>query len=1204
MKYKIDNKKIEEFHHRGTRSYTELNRGRKKLRIKNSVKLRGYFFFFIFCFLSFSTVTLYAQEVVADAEEASAAEVQSEDGELPPDGETLAAGEETQEETPAPVPLTPEQQRLELEIRTSSLSELAIWSRTLGLSEGGTRADLSKRLREHFELPEPKAAVEDNRKIITIESAQSTEYFTIEIIDEDYARLKGEVRLSLKDKDSVHKIRADEILFNRTRNILTARGRVIYEKVDGDKTETFRGENITVNIDDWSSIFLEGDSERKLTSSSEGTAYRFIGTVISRNDEDVTVLNNARVSNAYNEEALWSISASKLWLLPGSDFAIFNAWLKVGEIPVLYIPFFYYPADEVIFHPVVGFRSREGAFVQTTTYILGRPKANTADQSSLSRILGNSSEMVKERHGLFLRSTGRKATDPNEVSLKAMIDYYTNLGVYLGVDLSTTKKGIFNPLELSLGTGFSRTLTMLDGSYTPYAPDFDGTFDWNSSNLFSTSVPFRYRMKLSSSISGRYGNFNWNIPFYSDPYVDRDFLIRSESMDWFNMIQQGAAAEDSSSSETELPPYQWHLNGQINPSLPILSPYISSISLSSISTTLSFIKIQDSNKNSSDPGRWFFAPDKYTIYSVSGSVSGTPLTVGDGTSSPVEAKEEENPFRDIGVPRSPWPPEAEKEEEKNPGVETLVPPVLNQRFELPRTGNAKFSIGYSLSPTGSSELQFMSGFGRWQSYEQVNWDDVQSILSSFSGNSSINFRMEHSAGFYTNDFSFSAGGTFKEYNYLNEEAEAFRTPQNPQGNKDESRLEEAKKQQYRQTNYTSSYTYNGTLRPLYDNPVFGQSNLQYGFRGTLARSKRYTDGNGPELTPQWGAWVKEKPDEDILGINSHRLTANLAASIMDKQQNITLSADLPPLDGFISTSALFRVWITETSAGIQFRKPETINNEPNSEWKIEPFTLTETLRFGKVGTFTYYMVMAPEDDNEITTITSTLRLWNSFETRFSALKSNRFEFVFRDPDDITQGGEWRQTEDEPSLNPRDLTFTYARTFSNINIIKNRLNFSTNINSRLYFDLQRHTSSNFQFSMGLSVGISNFLDVSFSATSENSVIFRYFKGVPGMESLTAMYSEGSQNNLFLDLFDSFNFADDSKRRSSGFKMKNFNLSATHFLGDWKATFTVSMSPYRNDNTYPPQYEVNADISFLVQWIAISEIKSDIKYEKRTENWIIK
>ena len=235
-------------------------------------RLRKLFSLLLFLF-AVSVINLYAQDI-------------------PTPGGTPSEGTQSTGTQSAPPPavrtMTPEQRRNDMDIRTSTLSELAAWCRSLGLSEGGTAVDLQKRLREHLQIAEQTPQGEDKRKVITIESARSTEYFKIETVDEEYARLSGDVKVSLKDGNSTHYIQASDILFNRTRNILTASGNVKYKKGEGDKVETFQGESITVDLDNWSSIFLGGASERTLQGDT--TSYLFAGTVISHDDEDVTVL--------------------------------------------------------------------------------------------------------------------------------------------------------------------------------------------------------------------------------------------------------------------------------------------------------------------------------------------------------------------------------------------------------------------------------------------------------------------------------------------------------------------------------------------------------------------------------------------------------------------------------------------------------------------------------------------------------------------------------------------------------------------------------------------------------------------------------------------------------------------------------------------------------------------------------------------------
>jgi len=1243
---------------------------------------------FLCCLVTLFTALLYSQEDTSENNEISIAEdsIEQED--------SAEEGESTEKE-----PISPEKQRIEMEIKTSTLPELAFWCRSLGLSESGTRPELSRRIREYYELPNPRIITDPNKKIITIESAHITEYFKVDVIDEEYARLSGGVKLSLVDDETTHTISADEILFNRTRNILTAEGNVEYEQNNAGTIEKFCGQSITVNLDNWSSIFLDGASERML--ESDGTSYRFSGTVISHSNEDVTVLRNAKISNASNEEALWSINSSKLWLLPGSDFAIFNAVLRVGEIPLLYIPFFYFPADEMIFHPVIGYRTREGGFVQSTTYILGRPKADETGTSSLARIMGNSADTEKEIQGLFLHSTGKKIRDPETISLRAILDHYVNLGTYMGLDFSIPQKGILNPSDFSFGMGITRTVSQTRSGYTPYAPNFDGSYEKNYSNLLFTEVPFRYRMNIQGSIKtpalSTNGGLSWSLPYYSDPYTDKDFLNRTESMDWVNMLKQDVETETNSLTDEGIGSYQWHIKGNLNTSIPVISPYVSNISLSNLSTTLAFKTTKDDYifLNSPDaPGRYFYAPDKYTIYSLSASISGNPFSMGEKSRNidRTAKKQDEDPFVGAGKPVSPW------EKEKNtldPALrkssynDKLIPPVLNQRFDIPGIGNILFGIDYQLSPTGSSELQFMTS--DWKRYQQVDWNEVQSILSSLGGNGNLNFRLDQTKGLFSNVFTLSGTGTWRDYNYLNEEAFSYKTiigkwvgtssisdrvtdftirntdwqliTQSGSGMKgttssitndtatltvDERTFDSGKtwntadplvgttievekkgaflfvtsvtsvnpmiadndkfetdllrrtrEQQYSQTNYSTSYAYIGTLRPFYNDPVFGQSNLQYNFKSTLVRSNRYTYGDGPELSPQWGSWVKEenKNDKFIAGISVNSLSANFSANVLDLYQIFSISADLPPLDGLFSTNAVLRFWISETKMDFRMRKPED-----SPVWKVDPFNFTEILKFSSFSTLTYYMIIENEPDREITAITTTLSLWN-FLTSFKAIKTYNYTFTPDNSSDASLGGKWEQYGKE-KLYPNELTFAYKRGLTNIVILKNRIGLAWDVDTSVNFNLLQQTSSNFQFQTGISFGINGFMDIKLSATSENVVIFRYFKNFPGMKKLTAMYPEGPQNNVFVDLFDSFKFWNESKRKRSGFKMKKYDLNLIHYLGDWRADLGISMYPNLNTKFEIPQYQIYSDVSFIIQWRPISEIKTHIEYNSENDKWVRK
>jgi hypothetical protein len=1139
----------------------------------------------------------------------------------------LAAQEQEAEPPPASqqeapqkeaVAMTPEQNRVNMDIRTSTLSELAAWARSLKLSEAGTSAELAKRLRDYYQISDMlQLATDDKRKIIIIESARTTEYFKIETVDEEYARLSGEVRVSLKDGDAVHRIRAWNILFNRTRNILTASGGVEYIKEEGDKIETFRGDSITVDIDNWSSVFLGGVSERAL--QSDNSTYLFAGTVISRDEEDVTVLNRATISRVNNPESQWSISASRVWLLPGSDFAILNAVLKVGEIPVMYIPFFHYPADEVIFHPVIGSRTREGHFIQTTTYILGRPKASSSSQSSLTKILGNSNDMEKKREGMFLRSTGKKTKDPDKVSLKAMFDHYVNLGTYIGMDLSLPAYKILGATNISMGIGLTRTLVLQGNSYTPFFPNYDGEVDWNHSNLFSVDVPFRYRFTGSNTISGKYGSFTWSLPYYSDPKVDSDFLKRSEEMDWIDMIQQGAASmEAQDTSESFLSPSPWTFSGQVNPKFPNMAPYINSISIGSISSTIAFKTVDlRSNYTTNDieyhsPSSFFFAPDTSTLYQVSASVSGAPLSLGGTASSSPAANtdtvEIEDPLKGIGIPRSPFESKAEEEALKKDTSDKLVPPVLNQRFDLPRLGNNRFSIDYRMAPQSTSTLRFDSR--KWKEYTDINWNDISNIMSNFGGDAGSNFVFSHSEGLYSSSFSFTGNGSWRQYSYLNEEAQDYLTGS---GDPNRQKIASDKLQEARQSFFSTSYGTTITVKPLYRDAMFGQSNVAYNLKGLAVKSKfvekyKSTDPiedieswvENPEWEMEWGDWDKEK-------INTHSLTANLSASIMEKTQSFSMSAELPPRDARLNWNTALRIWSTETTASWSIQRP----GEPEDK-KLDPFNFRESVSFGNYGSLSFNMVMDTEGwdsqetgtmERRVSSITTSLNLskWG-VTAGFSASRMLGYEYLVGNTPADT-GWFQRKGDDNLILRPRDFSLSFSKNINMKELWKDRIDFTVNTSSRLYIDLQQYTNSNFNFSLGFTLGISKFLSLSVSADSGNSRIYQYFSDWPVFRDAPIELPAGTQTNIFLDLLDSFRFDNEELRKSSGFKMKTFRISATHHLGDWNAVLNWNMTP--NRPTGSRQYEINNEVSFLLQWIPISEIRSEIKYNKKNSpEWEVK
>jgi hypothetical protein len=336
-----------------------------------------------------------------------------------------------------------------------------------------------------------------------------------------------------------------------------------------------------------------------------------------------------------------------------------------------------------------------------------------------------------------------------------------------------------------------------------------------------------------------------------------------------------------------------------------------------------------------------------------------------------------------------------------------------------------------------------------------------------------------------------------------------------------------------------------------------------------------------EHDPSWdwtfGSW-------DGTDITNHAVTANLAANVMDNNQTFSISAVLPPRDSAISGNLTLRAWITETSV-----RGRVLHPFDYEERIFEPITFTETLRFNPRANFQQNVVFDPEL-GEFTTVTSSLSIPN-FTSSFSALFAQPFRFNYQGSVDSGLPDGWVQLPDR-ALRPHELRFAYRNTFARTNLWDNRLNLSFGLNTDLIFDLQRYTNTRFNFGLESILTIPRLLDLRFSTRSENAVMFKYFQNLPFFDMPTQLYS-GMEQNIFVDLLNSFRFDNDDLRRQSGFKLRALNIAMIHHLGDWNATLSVNMTPHLPQGSRT--YRFNNEVSFLIQWIPITELNTRIDYQ---------
>ena len=454
-------------------------------------------------------------------------------------------------------------QTLPADIDTAGTAELRAWLRQLGLPDGGERQALQRRLRDHYRLPPADETSPGAADAITVESARSARSRS-DALGHTTVVLEGEVVIAAVDRDTGarHTVSADRITYHGARNSLTAAGAVVYTVETEDGAEVFRGESLSVDTERWEGIFYDGES-RLDQQVEEGTdlTFTYTGQAITRRDDDTVVLEQASVTSSEDpSDPRYRIEAERLWILAPEEWAVRNAFVHVGDVPVLYLPYFLRPGGRLVFNPAIGQRSREGTYLQTTTYLGGgRPP----DGDSLSLMQRNAADRYDdERIGLFLAPTTADGPAPAG-ALAVLVDLYTRLGVFAGL------RGRVGGVSVFGGVAASRALVATalndDGDaagYTPYVPDERGELAWlwDRTSILGLSVPLRYGLTLDVDGGGELGSYQGSFALFSDPAFSSDFLGRDHDLPAGGLIGLPQGPRTTPQPRTGL---EWRFGGDL-----------------------------------------------------------------------------------------------------------------------------------------------------------------------------------------------------------------------------------------------------------------------------------------------------------------------------------------------------------------------------------------------------------------------------------------------------------------------------------------------------------------------------------------------------------------------------------------------------------------------------------------------------------------
>lgn len=1095
---------------------------------------------------------------------------------------------------------------LSLDIDTSNYYDLVIWVNKLGLESTGSIEEIRGKLYTYYDIkPNVEIITEESVRTIIIESARELNYINDISIDQNYVILKGEVLLEMIDPDNntSHKIKADKIIFNQSEKTISAYGNIEYEIISESDTEYFHGESLVFEIESWEGIFFEGVSENireieyEELSTVEDVPFFFSGDYIYRSSTDRIILNKGTITSSESDEPYYRIDAEKIWVLRPGEWAIKNAVLYVGRIPVFYFPAFFLPGDDLFFDPAFGVKEISGYFINTTTYLIGIKDKEDNDTFSFLKSNDDTPE-EKIRKGLFL-TTGKKKLDTeslrylNDSSLKLMVDYYSRKGFFLGIDGSLKFDSSFKSLNIFTAISLSRYLYKYTSSnnyvYTHLIKDESGQYNsiYEESYLFGQVLPFRYAFDVSMDISNSWVTMNLDIPLYSDTKFRTHFMNREEGLKWteFFKNKDDDEEEEPENQEKEITYLNWIINGSFTPSFEILSPAIENISLDKIDIKLrwhsSVLNYPHSDllvQNSFElvDSLSYYYPVTLTLPDISGNISGTIFESSNGSTEKTNEQLELEEFKSL---LDPWT----IENINFPGVETdlIIDPEKLDYFPLEISSESKIfsnKLKYSISPSLLVNSIFSSELP--ETPEEISFKTDYSVLTTQTTS--------------LLDYSFNLYDSFLTFSSISNYSMNYKQHYDPSGiiEKWDSYLIQDKKA----TNNKVTDNIIVVSKPFTNSKVLSESSITYNLNTTIYN--RYYEDSSEKFIQDYFVWDDES-------ISIHKAVIELKFFDSINYQILKLKMTIPPINPELYPEIILSSDHLTGSLKTGFKYIEEL---PENYWQFEPYEgyikysffendyLKQTVsidfeesinNFGRTELYVEKM----DTNIELTQIIE-VDLYESKPTKSSTdlnlwfLSFNYLSEDIKGYSFVSPFG-WIQDSDskfQPSKASAGVNYKYYPD----PFWKNRIKFALDINSSWTMNLQKYTDTAAYFGVKLSLDIAEFVELTFESKSVNNKTFRYIPGYTDELGLANL-------NILYDLIRSFNFFNENDRVSSNFNIESVSLSAIHHLSDWDLHVEYSGQPVlitNSDNS--KEYQLESELSIFVIWRPVPEIEKKMIY----------
>lgn len=1073
------------------------------------------------------------------------------------------------------------------------------------------------------------AADDDEKSVITIESAQKSEYKKDEKSGEDSIVLTGDVKISVARGKNTTAITADTVNYNRATDMIFAEGNVSLTQSGG---ETITATSLLFNTATLEGVFDDGRAVQESSDAinlPSGSKLIVASDIFGRDSGGTVAFKTGELTFCDDDDPHWRIKATRIWLLPGGEFAFLNAVLFVGHVPLMWLPAFYYPKDELVFNPAFGYRAREGYFINTTTYLYGRKPADavsTADLNSSDSddddddkidffsFMNTGSMKVQRREGLILHNLDEDFTGDTSSYFKVMADYYANLGAMTGFEGAFKPGSYLTSLETSFRLGFSNTVFKNNSAYL--SKNSSGEVVSDSGYFMGKKYPFRFQANLKATIAKPF-SLTLSLPVYSDPYFSDDFDTRAETMDWIDYAMSGGTDSDDDDDATEISSYTWSLSGSKTFKIPeFFNPFVTSFAISSFSSSVVYSSksntaLSDRSEYASDstwatytPERKFYYPSTVTPFKFSAKIAGSLIQLpsaekkSSSSASSSDSKltlripselqdsesgqESENSGTELSELASPDsasseskadPSETESQENALVLEESALPSISTPAFSSTALDGISYSLGYSVSPDFTSQLSYSSS--NLTQPDDFSWQDMQSTYIQLKAPTTLTSKIGYRGSFATLTDTFSFNPVFQKHPYLKI------TDSTSDGGYTETSANSIKKTDYAARKLDLTDTNALTLKPFYLTNHFSDTSITWNTTIKMLELEYDTDSDIDD--PQWTYLTTDLTDEEC--VTTHNLNIVLAASEFDNKltQQLSLTSTLPPqVDEYTGTLTLGFPYLTLT-AGTGIKQTSSTDDT----WVKEDFTQTASLSFfnSKMKFTQSYIYDMEEEDND-----SLKFALSGFGLQVAKTWSYTAGYEF----DSDSG--WKSTG-EKSFQPYQTSIAYSSGTKTFKYLGEKVSLAPSLSTSVVYDDLRPTNSYFKFIPALTFKINDFLNISFSAETKNSQIFRYFCS---QDDYSSYYKENGERNFLKDLVDSFRFDDTTKRTSSGFKIQTFKIDITHELDDWdfncsfsiKPRYMYSSSQTGYDSSRGKYYDYSPYFSISVAWRPLASMKTEI------------